>query len=240
MRWGILHPPTFESAGAVESPQNPDFELPIVTSGPFEVTEHTPGEQVVVEARDNHPVYSPPQGIIWQAYRNEEAVIQALAGGEVDVSVENSPTNARRINNEIDNATAEIKGAHTTHQLWHVTSHPPFKFKEFRKAVNAIVNREEMIDIVFGGALDPEMEATFISQFHPFFPENPQEAGIEAQADDPTGSTEMARELLRAEGYRWDDEDRLHYPPDKDLTPVWPQGETPTVESFPCLEEYRE
>ena len=40
------------------------------------------------------------------------------------------------------------------------------------------------------------------------------------------------------EGWGWDDDGNLRYPADKDLTPQWPQGESPMdyPEEWPCVE----
>jgi len=235
MRWGIVNKEAFEAAGAHEDPANPDFELPLVASGPFEVTDFEQGQRVVVEPSDNHPVFDPNQGIVFEAYRNEESAIQALDSGEADVVPEVSPPNARRINDEIDGATASFAGAHTTYILQHVCHIAPGKFTEFRRAVNAVQNRQEMIDIAFGGAVEPEMYGTYISQNHPFFPEDT--GTLEAQADDPTGSPEMGQAFLEEAGWGWDDDGNLHYPADADLDPLWPEGETPSADDFPCLDD---
>ena len=41
-------------------------------------------------------------------------------------------------------------------------------------------------------------------------------------------------------GWGWDGDGELHYPPDADLEPLWPEGEEPSVDDFPCLEEMRD
>ncbi len=236
MRWGVLHKESFEAAGAVDDPAGAQFELPLVTSGPFEVTDFQQGQRVVVEARDNHSVFEPNQGIIFNAYRNEESAIQALQAGEADVLPEISPPNAQRINDQIENAEAAFAGAHTTYILQPVCHIAPSKFRPFRRAVNAVLNRQEMIAIAFDGAVEPEMYGTYISQNHPFYP---SEDVLEPQADDPTGSPEMGRGFLEEAGWGWDDNGNLRYPADADLEPLWAQGEVPSEDDFPCLSELR-
>lgn len=233
MRWGIVHKDSFEEAGAVEDPADPDFELPLVTSGPFEVTDFSQGQRVVVEPRDNHPIFEPSQGIVFNAYRNEESAIQALSSGEADVIPETSPPNAQRINDEVDDAEAAFAGAHTTYILQPVSHIAPSKFTPFRRAVNAVQDRKKMIAIAFGGEVEPEMYGTYISQNHPFFPDD--ESILEPQADDPTGSPEMGRKFLEEAGWGWDEDGNLHYPTDANLDPLWPDGETPSEDDFPCL-----
>ena len=236
MRWGIVHKKSFEEAGAVEDPAGAQFELPLATSGPFEVTDFQQGQRVTVEAKDNHPVFKPKQGIIFNAYRNEESAIQALKSGDADVVVETSPPNAQRINDQIQNAKAEFAGAHTTYILQPVCHIAPSKFKPFRRAVHAVQDRKKMIAVAFDGQVEPEMYGTYISQNHPFFP---SEDSLEPSADDPTGSPEMGQKFLEDAGWRWDSQGRLHFPPDANLDPLWPQGEVPSEGDFPCLSELR-
>lgn len=237
MRWGIVHKQSFEEAGAVEDPAGAQFETPLVTSGALRVTEFQQGQRVVTEATDTHPVFKPAQGVIFTSYRNEQSAMQALKAGEVDVVPEISPPNATRINEQVANAKADFSGAHTTYLLQPVCSHAPSKFTEFRRAVNAVMDRKQMIAIAFNGQVDPEMYGTYISQNHPFYPPEDQ---MTPQAESPSGTPEMGKGFLEDQGWRWDDDGNLHYPADADLEPLWPKGEVPSAEDFPCLEELRE
>ncbi|WP_338741327.1 ABC transporter substrate-binding protein [Haloplanus salilacus] len=234
MRWGILHKDSFEEAGAVENPGGAQFETPIVSSGPLEVTELQRGQRVVTEPHDGHPTYEASQPVVFEAYRNEETMINALQAGECMITPEISPPSAQRVNNQFENAEAEFAATHTAYNLQYVCHTAPCKFTEFRKAVAATVNRQKMIDVALAGRVDPEMYPTYISQNHPMFP---PEDMLYKQAEDPTGNPDMARQMLEEEGWGWDNNDNLHYPPDADLDPLWPQGEVPSAEQFPCIEE---
>jgi peptide/nickel transport system substrate-binding protein len=234
MRWGVLHKDSFEEAGAVEDPGGAQFETPIVTSGPLEVTQLDRGQRVVTEPVDTHPVYEASQPIVFSAFRNEETIITALEAGEVDIAPEISPPNAQRVNEEIDNAQAEFAGTHTSYNLQYVCHTAPCKFTEFRKAVAAVVNRQQLIDVAMNGQVDPDMYATYISHNHPLYP---PEDMLYKQAETPTGSPDMAVSMLEDAGWGFDGDGNLHYPPDADLEPLWPQGEGPSAEDFPCMEE---
>jgi peptide/nickel transport system substrate-binding protein len=234
MRWGVLHKDSFEEAGAVEDPGGVQFETPIVTSGPLEVTQLDRGQRIVTEPVDTHPTYSASQPIVFQAYRNEETIITALEAGEVDIAPEISPPNAQRVNEEIDNAQAEFAGTHTSYNLQYVCHTAPCKFTEFRKAVAAVVNRQQLIDVAMAGEVDPDMYPTYISHNHPLYP---PEDMLYKQAEDPTGSPDMAVSMLEEAGWGFDGDGNLHYPPDADLEPLWPQGEGPSAEDFPCMDE---
>lgn len=69
----------------------------------------------------------------------------------------------------------------------------------------------------------------------------PPEDEINKIVDDPTGNIDAARQVLKENGWGWDDQGNLHYPPDADPSPMWPEGEGPTSEEsnggFSCLNE---
>ncbi|MFO8116154.1 MAG: ABC transporter substrate-binding protein [Halorubrum sp.] len=233
MRWGILHKESFEEVGAVESPGDASFETPIVSSGPLEVTSIEQGQRVVTEPHDGHPQYEAAQPVIFEAYRNEESMINALQAGEAHIGVEISPPNAKRVNEEIENTEARFEGTHTSYNLQYVCHTAPCKFTEFRKAVGASVNRDQLVSTAFDGRVEPDMFPTYISENHPMFP--PEDMLYEHP--DSSGDMEAARAMLEEEGWGWDSDGNLHYPQDADLEPLWPEGEVPSAEQFPCIEE---
>lgn len=233
MRWGIWHSETFIEAGAEEAPADVSLEMPIPTSGPLGVEDMDTGERVICTPNEGHPVYTPDQDVIFEAYRNEETMVTALEAGECHIAPELSPPNAERVNEQIDNAQAEFRGAHTTYLLQYVCHTPPYKFEEFRKATSAAINRQEMIDIAFDGEVEPELYPTYISATHPMYPD---EDTMYQQAT-PEGEPERAQQLLQDEGWGWDEDGNLHYPPDADLSPLWAEGEVPSADDFPCIDE---
>ena len=235
MRWGILHKESFEEAGAIENPGGVQFETPIVTSGPLEVVDLQRGQRVVTEPSDTHPTYEAAQPITFEAFRNEETMITALEAGEIDLVPEVSPPNAQRVNEEIDGATAEFRGTHTSYTLQYVCHTAPCKFTEFRKAIAAAVDRKQMIGVAMNGQVEPDMYPTYISRNHPRFP---PEDMLYKQVEDPSGNPEMAVQMLEEAGWGFDSDGNLRYPQDADLNPQWPQGETPSEQDFPCLSEF--
>ncbi|GAB7011402.1 ABC transporter substrate-binding protein [Halorubrum trueperi] len=233
MRWGILHQESFEEAGAVEDPGGASFETPIVSSGPLEVVSIEQGQRIVTEPHDGHPQYEAAQPVTFEAYRNEESMINALGAGEAHVAVEISPPNATRVNEEIDDAEARFEGTHTSYNLQYICHTAPCKFTEFRKAIGASVNRDQLVNTAFDGRVEPDMFPTYISENHPMFP--PEDMLYEHP--DTSGDVEAARTMLEDEGWGWDGDGNLHYPPDADLEPLWPEGEVPSAEDFPCIDE---
>lgn len=234
MRWGIWHKESFEEAGAVEDPAGASFDMPLASSGPLEVTSLETGERVVCQPHDGHPVYEAEQPIVFEAYRNEETMLTALEAGEAHIAPEISPPNAERVNEEMEDAEAEFRGTHTTYLLQYVCHTAPCKFTEFRKATAAVINRQEMVDVAFDGQVEPELYGTYISQNHPMYP---PEDDLYPLAESPEGDPERGRGFLEEAGWGWDGDDNLHYPPDANLSPLWEEGEVPSAEDFPCIDD---
>ncbi len=233
MRWGIWHRESFIEAGAEEAPADVSFDMPLPTSGPLGVEDVDTGERVICTPNEGHPVYTPDNDVIFEAYRNEETMVTALESGQCHIAPELSPSNAERINETIDNAQAEFRGAHTTYALWYNCHIAPAKFVEFRKAAAAAVDRQEMVDIAFDGEIEPELYATNIAADHP---QTPDEDTMYQQAT-ATGEPERAQQLLQDAGWGFDEDGNLHYPQDADLEPLWPEGEVPSADDFPCIDD---
>lgn len=90
------------------------------------------------------------------------------------------------------------------------------------------------MNTAFDGRVEPDMFPTYISGNHPMFP--PEEMLYEHP--DTSGDVEAARAMLEEEeGWGWDADGNLHYPPDADLEPLWPEGEVPSAEDFPCIDD---
>ncbi|MDG5821396.1 ABC transporter substrate-binding protein [Natronococcus sp. A-GB7] len=234
MRWGIWHEETFEEAGAVDDPGEASFELPLVSSGPLEVTELEPGQRFICEPHGGHPVYEPGQPIVFEAFADEETMMQGIESGECHIAPEISPPNADRANEEIDDAESAFEESHTTFLLQPASHIAPGKFTEFRQAMAAVLNRQEMIDIAYGGEVDAELYGTFISEVHPM---HPSEGEVYQMADDSSGDPEQGRQILEEAGWEWDSNDNLYYPPDADLDPLWEEGDVPSADEFPCIDE---
>jgi len=232
-RWGILHKPTWEAQNALENPGDVEFD-PFVGSGPYQISSFTQGDSVEVEPFEDHPVHTPAQGLIYQAYRNQETSVQALRENEIQILPSTSPGAAQRIEDNVESGVAYYGDGFVPFYMAHQYPIAPIKFPAFRKACNAAINRQELVDIAFNGQTNVEMYGTPLTTAHP---RRAPEEMMEAHADDPTGSPEMARTMLEEAGWGFDDEGRLHYPPDVDLEPLWPAGEEPSAEDFPCLED---
>jgi peptide/nickel transport system substrate-binding protein len=99
------------------------------------------------------------------------------------------------------------------------------------------LNRQKINNLGFLGETEPEYAGTLFTNVHPW---RPPDDRLTKFTEEPEGEPEAARQLLEDAGYGYDGDGNLHYPPDADLTPLWPAEELPPEEDFPCLSESEE
>ena len=231
--WGILHKDTWVEAGALDDAgaAEPDASS-LPGSGAFELETYQPGQTLELSPADGHPKHQPDHGIIYQVYRNEQTKVQAFRGGEIDSAGPVSAGAFDQLTNGMDTAQSVTTKAFTPFGLLPQYPRAPTKFREMRHAIGATIDRQKINQVVFLGETEPELYASTLLPPHEW---RPPEDQLGQMTDDPSGSPEQAREMLREAGWGWDGNDNLHYPPDADIDPVWPEGEQPSPDEFPCL-----
>ncbi len=238
-KWGIVSEDAIREQGGVDDPGSwqPD---PHVSSGPFEIGEFEAGSFLEAIPVDNHPVVEPESTVTLQGFADPSTAVQSFLGGEIDVLVETSIASIARIEDEMSNAETQTISAFTPMPLFPQNSYPPCQFQEFREAIASSFDRELLNEVGVRGASDPEavLGNVVLPTNHPNHPDNPEE-WLKFPAD-ASGDIDHARSVLEDAGWAWDDNGELHYPPDKDLSPRWPQGELPQPEDFDCLNENSE
>jgi len=113
-------------------------------------------------------------------------------------------------------------------------SRPPIHMNAFMDAVGMSINRREINAVSFDGRSKEILHSGNFLTRHPFSPPDDE---LHFYTDDPTGDPEGARARLEEAGWGWDDDGNLRYPGDVDPQPLWPEGETPSPDDFPCLTE---
>lgn len=235
--WGVLHSDTWIEGGAEENPENVDIDT-VIGSGPYQVTNFQREQLLQVEPYEDH--WNTPDGSMsMQVFQDQQSAYRAFQDGTVNIFVGISPGIADQIENQMtDVAEISTVQGFTSWSMNPQTNYGPTKFREFRMAVSQCLDRQQMNQVAnYGNALAMEYSCGF-SPTHPFYPENEDEV-LTRIADSLEGSEERARQILSDAGWGWDDSGRLHYPPDADLEPLWPEGETPMEypDKFPCVEE---
>lgn len=227
-RWGILHEDIWVESGARENPS--EFQLnELVGSGPFQVQSQSSSE-LVLEPFDDHPVYSTDYEIFFQPFTGQQAKERAIQGNEIQIANELGTQTIDNLEQNNNVETTVFQG-HSSFSLSPWQSHGPTKFRAFRDAMHKTINRTLINEIAFGGRGTVLTSAVGINQYNPWH--NDEE--IEDTAT-PQGDVEAARQALSDAGWGWDDDGQLHYPPDADLSPRWPEGERPLPENHECVE----
>lgn len=206
-------------------------------SGPFAVTEFQSSQRMEMETHTGHPFAPDPDelsGITVVAFDEEASLINAMRAGEVDTANDISFNGYTQLGEE-DNMFTDIGLDYLPHAMVPYYPTAPTKFKPFRQALGMVLNRQEMQSVGLPGLeIEPELHSRVLVERHPWAA--PEEM-LTKYTDDPTGDAEGARQVLSDAGWGWDDDGNLHYPPDADLEPRWAEGEAPSPENYPCLDE---
>ena len=230
--WGVLHKDTWVEAGATENPQEVDPGV-MVGSGPFEISNLELGQSMVVKPHDGHAVYQPDHDIIFQVYRDVQTAERAFQSNEIQMFTAIPPGRLEQIK-ENENAETFTRSGYMPYILWPQMQIAPTKFREFRMAIGQSLDRQKINQIALYGESEPQLDSTFLASSHPMYSDF--ENGLTSFTDAPQGNVEAARQTLSEAGWNWDDDGNLHFPPDADLSPKWPQGEKPSPDDFPCID----
>jgi len=232
--WGILHKPTWEPMESLED-FAPDT---VIGSGPFELEAFTRDQSMTLSpSPEPHPVGAPEHNLVLFQFDDVQARVRAFQQNEVQVSGVVTGATIDRIQNQMPESQVQVSigegiGAW---KLLPSYARAPVHFTEFQDAVGMAIDRREINQVVAGG------RSTEIGYSCPFYltnhPQVPPEDELYTYTDDVSGDTEGARQVLADNGWGWGDNGNLRYPADKDTSPLWPQGEAPSPEDFPCLEE---
>lgn len=235
-RWGIVHKESWIEAGAEENPEGVSLD-PIIGSGPFQIDHFEYGEGMILEPFDGHPVHQPDPDhrVIMEVYRDTTAAYNAFETGELNYVSGVSPDDVRRAEDSIEGIEIQLSIGFNPYILYPQFPVAPSKFHEFRNAVGTALDRERMNQLVFHGENEVDLHAGVLQSTHPF---RPPDDMMTQFTDDPHGDIEAARQVLGDAGWGWDDDGNLHYPEDADIEPLWPEGEEPAVDDFPCLEDF--
>lgn len=223
-------------SGAMENPTDFDIE-PIVGSGPFKLVNFQQNQSAEFEPFEQHPTYVPNQGLISIGYDSlASAGLNDFKQGNVDILPNLGGSLAEVVRDEVDNAEVVIAEGFSQSGLCNQCTYGPTMFSEFRRAVSWSIDRQLVNQLAYNGENNISLYSTGgMSPTHPWWP---GEDNLVKTAD-PTSNIERAKEELREEGWGWDDQGRLHYPADADLTPPWPKGDAARdyPEKYPCLRE---
>jgi peptide/nickel transport system substrate-binding protein len=170
---------------AGEDVKNKEIEafepVPLVGSGPFQLTEWETGQFWRMEAVEGHFFGDPTiDEVVFHVYGNDEAMVQALRSGEIDYAYDLPPTLIRSLEGEENIATIEEAADYHTNLAFNFggqseaypgvyggqspkeeTNHPALHDHALRLAIAHAIDKQALVDTVFQGAAVPA--DTFIS-----------------------------------------------------------------------------
>jgi peptide/nickel transport system substrate-binding protein len=154
-RWWWILPPAIYSKLTEDTIYS--FEdLPNGT-GPYDLVEFKPGEYLIYEAKPDYYLGKPPvDRIVYQIYANWDGAIQALIGGDIDLTFSDTPTQyipalegqpniavERRPPGDITALTFNVyKGGN---------KHPAIEDPLLREAIDYAIDKQKMLDVGLEG-----------------------------------------------------------------------------------------
>ena len=117
-------------------------------TGPYEVIEFTPGEEIVLERFDDYWGDEPPFETV--TFNAGEERVSALQAGDTDLIINVSPADVDRVENEDDVGIRQVTSFRNIFLPMKNTV-APFDSQEFRQAMNYAVDNEEIVNDVLSG-----------------------------------------------------------------------------------------
>ena len=192
----------------------------MIGSGPFQLTGYTQNEFVQLAANRNHYLYSPNiDEVIFQTFDNQDALVQALRTGQVDMITEMPSTAVVGLRNEegIEVVNGAPAAPTVTDIIFNVTEpencppddgvcsgHPALRDVTVRRAIAHATDKQQIIDVVTLGLASPGTALL------------PDGLGIWYNSDlvDYEYNVEMANQMLDEAGYADTDGDGVREMPD--------------------------
>lgn len=230
-RWGVLHPPTWQPVR--DDPQNGQPAEDMIGCGPFELDVFESQSSLIFSPFDDHPKYSPEHELSLQGFESGNTKTQAFLTGELDIIGSLPSSRISDVEDQVSQATVVETEPFVPVYFMPQCSTPTGKFKEFRRAFAMAINRDQINQITMQGRASTPLHGSIYLDGHP----QVDASELPTFTDDPSGDIEGARQLLADAGWQWDTDGNLHYPPDADTGPAWPQGERPDPADFPCLND---
>jgi peptide/nickel transport system substrate-binding protein len=191
-------------------------ETNMIGSGPYMVSSVSATEAVELQANPNH--FHPPASDVWltRYLADNQAVFRALQDGTAYFHQVGSltPAGATQAESEPHLEIGEQPGTTVRWTAFSFREDSPFRDYWFRYAIAHTYDYETYVDVILQGFGDPGTGTIAPGNTFWHNPNIPQEEGEQGTPYWPQFNMEKARQVLADNGYRWDDQGRLHYPED--------------------------
>ena len=184
-------------------------EAPVYGTGAWNLVEFIPAEQAVFEPNPNYQGDSPAQldRVIVRHFADPQTMAQAVQAGEIDVAWRILGAELAEQLGAVDGLNSFVVPAGPIRYLIVNHTMEPTSDPNVQKALASSIDRDELSDVVFGGAVEP-----LLSPVPPGF------LGANEAFDDLYGSPDLeaARGFLEDSGYSEDNKLQLDfwYPPE--------------------------
>ncbi len=206
--------------GSLEGVASEFENLAMIGSGPFKLVEYSQNEFIHFAATGEHPVYSPNIAeAVFQTFENQDALVQALRTGQVDMITEMPNTAVASLRNEANIAVVSGPPFYPSVAdiIFNLTEeedcppddgicsgHPALRDRQVRLALAHATDKQKLIDVVLLGLGDPGL--TLIPNgLGPFYNDN---------LVDYEYNPELADQILDDAGYADTDGDGIRETPD--------------------------
>ncbi|ELY64584.1 ABC transporter periplasmic protein [Natronobacterium gregoryi SP2] len=149
--WAIENHDADEPGEAISGAAPEDFN----GTGPYEVVEFTPGEEIVVERFDDYWGEDVPfERITFNAASEAASRVAAVETGESELAINILPEDVPIVEETPD---AEIRNVTSFRSIFLPMKNTvePFDSQEFRQAMNYAVDNEEIVDTILAGFGEP-------------------------------------------------------------------------------------
>ena len=192
-----------DSVDADEPSEYPNPEP--VGSGPFEFEYFEADEELRLTRNDDF--YRPPniEELVWVT-GPQSAMYDLIETGEIEAfaaGTGHAPDTTDRLREEDEIDIYEVE-SHGVQDIAYNNAREPFDDRAMRQALDYAIPRQEIVEEVYLGYANAEY--SHITEANEFW-HNPD---VEKHG----GDMDLARQELEDAGYQWDEDGRLHYPPE--------------------------
>lgn len=176
-----------------------------IGSGPFRFVHWKQGEEVILEANPNHFMAPKMRRWIVRVTSNQEAALGMLQNGEINFLSSYNGDPALLADKVKANPNLKMVAAIDMGSRFVGLNNrrPPFKDKAFRQALQYVINRQTIVDMIYKGyavpshaIISPALDFWYNKDLDSMYPYNP----------------DKAKEILKQAGYEWDAQGHLLYP----------------------------